>query len=346
MSAVTTNPFAPSRGLFPVTKKPSESHESKAVFVDLVYRHLDSDAFKNVAEFEQWFKTLVPRVVSDFGDDPKVGLGLISLAFPHGGMMHFMRWVTMKFTTTKSPEEAAAAAAEAAAEDERAPPVPNSLSESSQFGEEPESDPDCVVFENCTPEEALLALWNETRYLGFGYLQKDGSPPTLEECKEELNRDYVDYLKGKPIKTNFRKFPVLFRCAYEENAGKGKMQNAANILRAKKISASKASASGGAGEGEIQPQKEPELDFITEFKFEEDTKSIEFRCWVEGGKIRVKLLHIDTKYENSIATMKIPEAGEPGFGMPIKMLAHRVLEKAIPAIMENEKEAIIKYVKA
>ena len=218
MSAVTTNPFAPSQGLFPVTKKPSEKRETLAVFVDLVYRHLDPDAFKNVGEFEQWFnKTLVPRVLSDFGDNPAVGHSMISLAFPHGGMKHFMRWVMMKFTTTKSPEKAVAAA--------------------------------------------------------------------------------------------------------------------------------KVSATGGAGEGEIKPKKEPELDFITEMKFEEDTKSIDFRCWVEGGKIRVKLLHVDTK-GNNMAITKIPEEGEPGFGMPIKMLAHLVLEKAIPTMMMNEREAIQKYLKA
>lgn len=421
MSAATTNAFAPSRGLFPVTEKPSESHESKAVFVGLVYRHLDSDSFKNIGEFEQWFKkTLVRRVVSEFGDDPKVGLTMISLAFPHGGMKHFMRWVLMKFTTTKSPEEAAAAAASAAAEDERMRELRKMKSEETQgfitrrrmapkmapkkrskkeiaamleygktevvihssqlanvkipyvtdvtqellesrhgttvtiqelsgflttfafdalvkqlrtcrctfsvtgfsekgwrqylvdkfcskkttlseenyeeefqqklreivgrYGnwviksfttpvdsvskksespsirfvgdystgksykdprimrllsqEKPESDPDHVVFENCTPEEALLALWKETRVLGFGWLQQDGSPPTLEECREAANRGWVDYLKGKPIKINFKKFPVLYRGEYEEDAGKGKMQNVANKLRAK------ASASG------------------------------------------------------------------------------------------------------
>ena len=87
------------------------------------------------------------------------------------------------------------------------------------------------------------------------------------------------------------------------------------------------------------------LDFITAVNFEKESKSLDFRCWVEGGEIRVKLLDVDTKGANTGVT-KIPEAGEPGFGMPVEMLANLVLQKTIPAIMENEKEAIQKYLKA
>jgi len=89
----------------------------------------------------------------------------------------------------------------------------------------------------------------------------------------------------------------------------------------------------------------PTLDFTTAVKFEEESESLDFRCWVEGGEIRVKLLHVDTKGANTGAT-KIPEAGEPGFGMPIEMLANLVLQKIIPTVMQNEKEAIQKYLKA
>ena len=91
-----------------------------------------------------------------------------------------------------------------------------------------------------------------------------------------------------------------------------------------------------------RPTLEP---FITAVKFEKDSKSLDFRCWAEGGEIRVKLLHVDTKGANTGAT-KIPEAGEPGFGMPIEMLANLVLQKIIPTVMQNEKEAIQKYLKA
>ena len=87
------------------------------------------------------------------------------------------------------------------------------------------------------------------------------------------------------------------------------------------------------------------LNFITAVKFKKESKSLDFRCWREGGEIRVKLLHVDTKGANTGAT-KIPEAGEPGFGMPIEMLANLVLQKIIPTVMQNEKEAIQKYLKA
>lgn len=94
-----------------------------------------------------------------------------------------------------------------------------------------------------------------------------------------------------------------------------------------------------------QDPSRPTLDFMTAVKFEKNSKSLDFRCWREGGEIRVKLLHVDTKGANGGAT-KIPEAGEPGFGMPIEMLANLVLQKIIPTVMQNEKEAIQKYLKA
>lgn len=109
--------FAPSRGLYPVTKKPED--KTKDDFVRLVWRELTPDAFKNIGEFEEWFnKTLAPRIIESLGGT-QVGGMLLHVTFPHGGMQHFMRWVMMKFTTTTSPEEAAAAAAEAAEWDER-----------------------------------------------------------------------------------------------------------------------------------------------------------------------------------------------------------------------------------
>lgn len=91
------------------------------------------------------------------------------------------------------------------------------------------------------------------------------------------------------------------------------------------------------------PRPRPKLDFITAVKFEEESKSLDFRCWVEGGEIRVKLLGVEGVGQTST---KIPEEGEPGFGMPIERLASLVLDKAIPMTMQNEKEAIQKYLKA
>ena len=98
--------FAPSRGLYPVTKKPED--KTKDDFVRLVWRELTPDAFKNIGEFEEWFnKTLAPRIIESLGG-AQVGGMLLHVTFPHGGMQHFMRWVMMKFTTTTSPVAATA----------------------------------------------------------------------------------------------------------------------------------------------------------------------------------------------------------------------------------------------
>lgn len=48
--------FAPSRGLYPVTKKPTEKSESQTDFVDMVWDELTPTSFKNIGEFEEWFE--------------------------------------------------------------------------------------------------------------------------------------------------------------------------------------------------------------------------------------------------------------------------------------------------
>lgn len=451
-----------SPGLYVVTRKPSEDSETKAVFVSIVWGQItNTPFFKNIEEFKEWFKPLFRRVVSDFGEDPTLGLRAIQATF--GGITPFMIWVMTKFTTTTSPVAATAtqrrraqrelkkttksqefilpgrsvkkmcpdgveryvpeepkkakkrsakeiaamreygktkvvislfptpeeqfacptrvtrellaprngttttiqdlsdfltttafdalveqlsgmpfsqkgwrqylvnafcrkkvilseenyeeefqqklreikgrygnwvidnftapartvakksksprwdivdelrkgsnayegsAASKSVGKSERDTPVtsvafvgdasPGKSFKRQDMPLRAAMQPGQVVFENCTPEEALLALWKEAGVLGFGWLQQDGNPPTLEECREAANRGYVDYLKGKPIKTKFRSFPVLETIGYDYDNGAGKMQRVADMLRAKKTSASKASASGGAGEGKTE----------------------------------------------------------------------------------------------
>jgi len=431
--------LGPSRGLYPVTRKPSEDSETKAVFVPLVWGQITNNGvFSNIAEFKEWYKKTVRNIVSEFGEDPTLGLTAIEATF--GGIKPFMTWVMTKFTTTTSPVAATATqrrraqrelkkqkttksqefilpgrsvkkmspdGVERYVPEERKKPkkrgekeiaamleygktkvvihsssnamIPyvtrvtqelleprhgttmtiqdlsgfltttafdvlveqlsempfsqkgwrqylvekfcrnrkkmtlseenyeeefqqnlreikgrfgnwviknfttparpartvakksksprwdiveelrkgsaayeDSVASAVQFvgdtvtgkshkaldvlrllrGEPALMPPGQVVFENCTPEEALLALWKEADVLGLGWLQQDGNPPTLEECREAANRGWVDYLKGKPIKIKFQNFPVLYRGEYEENAGEGKMQRVADMLRA------------------------------------------------------------------------------------------------------------------
>lgn len=111
MAAMTTDVPGkePERGLWPVSKKPED--KTKDEFVRLVWRELTPDAFTTIQEFEEWFnKTLVPQTIESLGG-AQVGTMLLHVTFKHGGMTHFMRWVMMKFTTTKSPQHVAAAAA-------------------------------------------------------------------------------------------------------------------------------------------------------------------------------------------------------------------------------------------
>lgn len=48
--------------------------------------------------------------------------------------------------------------------------------------------------------------------------------PTLKEAKEAVDHDYVDYFRGKPIKTYFNNYPRLNKNGYDNSAGKGMMQ--------------------------------------------------------------------------------------------------------------------------
>ena len=107
MAAMTTDVpgLEPTRGLWPVSKKPEDAEKDE--FVRLVWRELTPDAFTTINSFEEWFKkTLVPRTIESLGG-PQVGRMLIDLTFNHGGLKHFMQWVTTKFTTCKSPEDMA-----------------------------------------------------------------------------------------------------------------------------------------------------------------------------------------------------------------------------------------------
>lgn len=77
-------------------------------------------------------------------------------------------------------------------------------------------------------EQALVALWNSTKALGMGFLHSH-QKATLEAAKAQLEgNQYVDYFLGKPIKTDFSKYPVLESYLYDRDAGPGTMQKVAD----------------------------------------------------------------------------------------------------------------------
>ena len=115
MAALSTSPpLAKSRALYPIDKKPVD--KSRETFVRLVWEKMTPTSFRTIGEFETWFSAeLVPSVVASLGG-PKIGRMLIAAKFTHGGVVHFMRWVITKFTSTYTAEERAAKAAKRAAE--------------------------------------------------------------------------------------------------------------------------------------------------------------------------------------------------------------------------------------
>ena len=81
--------------------------------------------------------------------------------------------------------------------------------------------------DNINKYEALINLWNATKACGLGILHSHNQP-TIKDAKEYLlKQDSVDYFFGKPIKCNFKTYPVLNRFGYDRDAGNGTMQKVA-----------------------------------------------------------------------------------------------------------------------
>ena len=77
-----------------------------------------------------------------------------------------------------------------------------------------------------------------------------------------------------------------------------------------------------------------DFNFITEVKFEDDQKSIPFKCWSENNKVYVKL--------------NIEKGGTlcADFGATIPIEGAQIfIQKAIPAILEKESTLIKEYLK-
>jgi hypothetical protein len=70
--------------------------------------------------------------------------------------------------------------------------------------------------------EILLALWRGSHEQGLSRLGSFDREPTLEECKQEVERpgNYVDYFAGRVIKCNFST-DELDLCGYDRDCGNG-----------------------------------------------------------------------------------------------------------------------------
>ena len=99
------------------------------------------------------------------------------------------------------------------------------------YGGKPSLKTDGAVhFRNCTVAEMIAELWRKGKALGLGILQD--THPTQEEILECIKRGEIDYLNGKPFKTDLKTFPSISPNGYDRDQGKGAMQSVADILSA------------------------------------------------------------------------------------------------------------------
>ncbi len=92
---------------------------------------------------------------------------------------------------------------------------------------------DNVVRFNCDKYQALKNLWKGTKTIGMGFIHSYEEPTDEDAIKAFQYNDeygniieinYIDYFKGRPIKTNFENFPVLNPSGYDRDAGIGTMR--------------------------------------------------------------------------------------------------------------------------
>ena len=96
-----------------------------------------------------------------------------------------------------------------------------------------------VHFRDCTVAEMIAELWRKGKAMGLGVLQA-GTHPTVEEILECIKRGDVDYLRGKPLKTNLKTFPFISPDGYDrDQGGRGAMQVVADILSGSKAKIAK-----------------------------------------------------------------------------------------------------------
>lgn len=74
---------------------------------------------------------------------------------------------------------------------------------------------------NCDKVKLIRALWRNTGVATFYSLNLVAPPPEPSD-EDILNHDpYFDYLKGRPIKTNFEDMSKLDPRLYDRDAGQG-----------------------------------------------------------------------------------------------------------------------------
>lgn len=75
------------------------------------------------------------------------------------------------------------------------------------------------------PAEVLAELYNNAKPIGMGIYQYDATAMTAEDAEKYLlGSKYFEYLKGRYMKLNFNKYPIINVSSYDAHYGTGYAQ--------------------------------------------------------------------------------------------------------------------------
>tara|TARA_B100000242_G_C43002134_1_gene465567 strand:- start:336 stop:1262 length:927 start_codon:yes stop_codon:yes gene_type:complete len=78
-------------------------------------------------------------------------------------------------------------------------------------------NPAYVDFSGFTEVQVITALYNSTTRMGLGRLVNDQTL-TEQDILDELHDGCIDYLKGRPLKVNLKKFPLVSSAGYDRDS--------------------------------------------------------------------------------------------------------------------------------
>jgi len=89
--------------------------------------------------------------------------------------------------------------------------------------------------EKISKVELLAMLYNSSLPFGMGIFEYNNNTMKLDEANDLLkNNNYFDYLKGRPIKTDFNFFPIINYKRFDEYNGTGKFMECIKKLQSNK----------------------------------------------------------------------------------------------------------------
>lgn len=207
-----------------------------------------------------------------------------------------------------------------------------------------------VRLNNVTREAALAALFNRAKPQGLGMLQYDKAHVmTEEEARFVLmNGDYVDYLKGRVIKVDFKNPEEIDTTLYDRDNGKDAGEAAVFFARYRHLA-----QNGAIGflPFKVMGHKAKEIDVVGTYGFKYDdvmggTLIVYMRSDVDGlqrpiylefhhadlGSEFTRIVHSEKYIYNKEYDFEYRKEGVFGY------LITEVLNKAMFRMLEKDKE--------